>query len=475
MRVQPLDDKYKKLLDKIALAIEKSPEWVQLLEHEDEETYKELRKKFEPYLAKVHHAVAVEAPLQLFELEDLMLDDRFAGLFLPRILAYTILRGSINDNYKFVRPVDRFEKVLRAIVQSPNFEFIVPRIGQTIELGFALSSNVWVNNFIESITQPRIQKSLQQYIRLKYKELRARKSLYHRYKRQFKNYIYETTPFPENAREFALLYQDIIRFLKARQSRGLNHTSYILELNAIVQSPAYHELDEYIPVLYTLVNYITYDDSFEKNLADVFNALRKKRKDLSSKYFEEHLKNLQEGIDDLKKLDERVYKLLDKNIKDDLLAFYEVMHFIHTEGYLKEATIEAINTFYQSYPILSDINESLRMAVFNLFRQYVDRLNEEDYIEFFEFHTRFRQYIDIFQKETFRNSIKKLCYDYLRRTLLYYRRLEDVNKSKEAMKELKRLVKQWYSDQGFGFFKDKEINALFSTKRKHFPINLLEY
>ncbi len=44
-----------------------------------------------------------------------------------------------------------FKEVLFAICNSSNFEYLRKRIGQTIQTGFALSSDIWVTNLINEI------------------------------------------------------------------------------------------------------------------------------------------------------------------------------------------------------------------------------------------------------------------------------------------------------------------------------------
>ena len=160
--MQPLDEKYYDRLNDLATAIQESPDLALYLEEEEDEYYNNLRVAFEPSLSELHHQVASEAPLQLVTFEKYLLEPAFEGLYLPRVLGYAVLRPEINDQCRYVRPNDHFKDILLAICQSPHFDQLKKRIGQSISVGFALSSDIWITNLMSLVENKRIRYFLQQ-------------------------------------------------------------------------------------------------------------------------------------------------------------------------------------------------------------------------------------------------------------------------------------------------------------------------
>ena len=154
---QKLNPEYLEMLERVALAIQDSPERVQFMDGEEEADYKAMQDAFEPYLQQVHTEVAKNDPLQLVAVEEIMLNSAFEGLFLPRILGYSVLRGQVNDQYKYTRPQDHFKEILSTIIESSNFEFIKKRIGQSVQVGFALSSDIWITDLINAVKNKRLR------------------------------------------------------------------------------------------------------------------------------------------------------------------------------------------------------------------------------------------------------------------------------------------------------------------------------
>jgi hypothetical protein len=63
-----------------------------------------------------------------------------------------VLRGRINDDsLRYDKPQDHFKKVLLYIANSSNFEQIRSRAGQSIQMGFALSSDIWITNLSDPV------------------------------------------------------------------------------------------------------------------------------------------------------------------------------------------------------------------------------------------------------------------------------------------------------------------------------------
>lgn len=153
---------------------------------------------FEPHILELYNLVADKSPLQLIALETELLDSGFEGLFLPRILGYSVLRGEIDSNYKYKRPQDHFKQILLTICESANFDMIKMRIGQTVQVGFSLSSDIWLTNLLDQLTNKKVKTFLNLQKVDKLRDLNHRVQLYKNYKKQFANQNFMTADFPKN-------------------------------------------------------------------------------------------------------------------------------------------------------------------------------------------------------------------------------------------------------------------------------------
>jgi len=131
-------------------------------------------------VAEIYHEVADHHPLQLPELERVLLNPFFEGLFQPRILGYCVLRGELSEQFKYVRPQETFRQFLLAIANSANFDVIKQRIGQTVQLGFALSSDIWIANLLEQIENKKVKVYFQSMIHDRFRDVEARRLLLER-------------------------------------------------------------------------------------------------------------------------------------------------------------------------------------------------------------------------------------------------------------------------------------------------------
>ena len=133
--MKPLSPDYKEQIEEIKQSIQESELLSTYLESEEETDYKELVDFFEPEIQELYNQVANNDPLQLLSLENEILDDKLEGLFLPRILGYSVLRGALDDDFKYIRPQTAFREILTYICESVYFDFVKTRIGQTVQIG----------------------------------------------------------------------------------------------------------------------------------------------------------------------------------------------------------------------------------------------------------------------------------------------------------------------------------------------------
>ena len=155
--MEALATNYKTHLEQLKSAMQNSELLETYLENESEEIYKQMIEAFEPHIMELYTHVADNNPLQLVALEKELLDPVFEGLFLPKILGYAVLRGEIDETFKYKRPQDHFKNILNTICESANFDYIKMRIGQTVQVGFALSSDIWLTNLMEHLTNKKVK------------------------------------------------------------------------------------------------------------------------------------------------------------------------------------------------------------------------------------------------------------------------------------------------------------------------------
>ncbi len=166
--MEELLQNYKTELENLKEDIQSSETLELYLDNEDGETYKELVSIFESGIDELHTKVADNHPLQLISFEKELLDPGFEGLFLPRLLGYSVLRGELDDQYKYKFPQDHFRYILIAIAESANYDNIQTRIGQTIQIGFAMSTDIWVTDLLNKIQNKNVKKFFQNQINVNF-------------------------------------------------------------------------------------------------------------------------------------------------------------------------------------------------------------------------------------------------------------------------------------------------------------------
>ena len=197
--MEPLDQRYIQQLDQIAEQIQSSKELASYLEEEEEDDFMELRNKFEPGISAMHREIAEKFPLQLISFEKYLLDEKFEGLFLPKILGFSVLRGELTNELRYARPQDHFKEIIEAICNSSNFDYLKKRIGQSVQMGLAFSSEIWATNLINAFSNKRVKYFLQAQRLPKFRNSEARKEALARYSRQFTQEVFQTSDFPSNA------------------------------------------------------------------------------------------------------------------------------------------------------------------------------------------------------------------------------------------------------------------------------------
>jgi hypothetical protein len=457
--MQELDPKYYTRLQEIAAAIQESPALAQYLEEEDEEQYAELRQQFEPYISELHHWVAAEAPLQLVTLEKYLLNEFFEGLYLPRILGYAVLRGEVSDQFRYLRPNDHFKDVLLAICASPHFDQLRKRIGQTIQVGFALSSDIWITNLLSLVDNKRVRSFLTQLKSDRYRDTKDRAELYQRYARQLRNELYFSADFPSTLGEMKANFSALRQFLMKRFEVGGDNQSLHQQIQDFLNNEQFQNTDEYLEMLAMYMNYMELDEAAKVLVRTHFERERRSLQEFDEKYLQFLLTCYESKAGINSGNDERASALIDKARPDKVSDYYRIADKIHSLGYVHQDSIDAVQDFYASHEGLSVETECLRRLVLVYFTRLIQGLTERDYADYFELNKIFGLYMRIFDNQQFNQAMERISMDYVNKLLKRYS-----DKRSRDYQDIKKFVSVHF--QEFGFLKEKEVVELFKTRRK---------
>jgi hypothetical protein len=457
--MQPLEEKYYNRLTEIAGAIQESPAFAQYLEEEEDDQYNDLRQQFESHISELHHLVAAEAPLQMVTFEQYVLDPLFEGLYLPRVLGYAALRGEINEQYKYVRPNDHFKNVLLAICNSPHFDQLKKRIGQTIQVGFALSSDIWITNLLSLVENKRVRSFLQQLKTERYRDVKDRIDLYNRYSKQLRNERYFSADFPTALGEMKANFSALRQFLLKRFETGGDNSSLLGQIKGFLDNKDFHNTEEYLEMLSIFGNFMDLEKEDRKDFVSHFVRERKNFPEFADKYlkFLEGLYHSKIGISSIH--DERMSMCVDKTVLDKISDYYRIADKIHAMGYVDEQAIEAVREFVSTHEGLSVESECLRQLVLTYFIRLINGLTEREYADYFELNKIFSIYMRIFDNQQFNQEVEKVSMIYVNKLLTKF-----TDKRAKDYQDVKKFVSTQFVD--FGFLRDKEVVEMFKTRRK---------
>lgn len=458
-----LNEAYKDHLIKIAEVIQASEEMETFIDTEEPEDYKALQDKFEPAIEELYAAVANDEPLQLQALEEVLLNDDFGGLYLSKVLGFTILRGQLDAHYKYVQSQTHFRNILLFICNSPNFDVLKARIGQSVQIGFSISSDIWITNILKDINNKRVKWWLQNQKLPEYRDLLNRKSAYIRYQRQFKNYNYLSTTFPTSAAEQKITFDGVRNFIVYRIENNLNNATLYHPITSMLMNDNLKGTPEHTYFLGLFLNFFPLNEDYINALAPVLNTERKENPNFSAQYFD-FLLDLHERKSPVisAEADKNFSALLDEEHEDEILNFYNTINSVHSKGYVNDEVMAVVKRFHESNDGLSDNNTAIRHSILVYIRTLMDNLEETDYATWFEMHKVFASYMNIFGNESFNQSIKGLYLKYLKRLLKKY-----TDKRGGDYQGVKKFTTAVFKE--CNFMKDKDIKELFKTKRKKKP------
>ncbi|WP_020535409.1 hypothetical protein [Lewinella cohaerens] len=451
---------YLERLETIAGEIQASEVLQQYLEEEEEEYFNTLKEMFEPNINLVYQDVAAHHPLQLIHLERILLDTAFEGLFLPRILGFSVLRGTVDHRYKYTRPQHHFQDILLAICNSANFDILKKRIGQTIQIGFALSSDIWVTNLINAIDNRRVRHYLQGLKSDRLRVLDERKRDYARYNRQFVSENYLSVVFPDTPAELTIEYAGLERFLLYRINTQEDNSSIVPPLDTFVSSDELNGTTEHMKIATLYGAFFELPDDSQVVLSEAIEKMRTSLPDADEAQLEFLLYlHAHKEVKLTPEADLNLAALYDRQTDDQLSDYFTIIEKIHTEGYTNEPTQEAIREVYLNHEGLSSFNEGIRRTIFHYFDIFVKNLEAKDYPEYFEITKLFAVYMGLFGNQKFNQDLKELSMAYVKKLLKVY-----TDKRGKDYQDIKKFVSATFLD--FGFLTDKEIVNLFKTRRK---------
>ncbi len=455
-----LEDRYIQQLEELAAEIQASEELAQYLEEEEEEFYNRLKDQFEPRIYQIYAEVAEEHPLQLIHLEQILLDENFEGLALQKILGYSVLRGEINKEWKYVRPQDHFKDILLAIAQSANFEQLRKRIGQSIQIGFALSSDIWVTNLINEVVNKRVRYYLQS---MKVEDLRfleGRIKGYDNYSRQFKKENFLSASFPVEREELPTLYSPLKRFLFYRIGNNRQNSSLVNPMLEMITNSEFDGTKEQLEVAILFAAFMGGEDEVRDQVKAKIAQSRKELEDFESHFFSFLLELYHSDIIEYRPEAELwLSELIEKSEEDDVSGYFLMADLLHEHGFEAEEVQEKVKGFHNIHPGLSLVNDAVRQAVFQYFGSAILELTEDDYPKFFDLVKYYPRYMDIFGNQQFNQDLKEYSLAYIKRLQKRY-----TDKRGKDYQDIKKFVSTNFTD--LKFLTEKEVVELFKTRRK---------
>ena len=457
--MKALSDHYMETLEYLAGEIQESDELATYLDTEEEDDFNVLKELFEPRIADFYAKVALEKPLQLIALEQVLLLPEFEGLFLPKILGYSVLRGEVNAQYQYVRPQTHFREVLDAICNSSNFEILKKRIGQSIQIGFALSSDIWITNLINTFENKRIRYYLQSQKLEKYHLENERKIGYLRYKRQFVHDNYQTAEFPTNSADLSSMIGPLKQFIVHRiKLEGADNSTIIPEITAFVTNKDFFNTLAHMQVLFLYVNFFDLEAEDRDKTEEALETVRKSMPDFLEKWMQFLLDMEEYDLDVDDNADVRTLTALNLRKKDGMSAYYKMLDIVHDEGIRSEKSHEAIRVYYSNHEGMSIESESIRQVIYRYFARYIRDLDVMAYTEYFELTKVFPVYMEIFANQQFNQYLKDLSMSFVKRCLKKF-----TDKRGKDYQDIKKFVSASFVE--WNFLREKEVVELFKTRR----------
>lgn len=454
-----LDKKYTTILDNIKTSIQLSEELKVYLDTEEDEDYKNLVAKFENEIHDLYSQVANENPLQLVQLEEYLLDEQFEGLYLPKALGYAVLRGRVNENIKYYRPQDHFSKILDFILGSSNFEQIKQRVGQSIKIGFALSSDIWITNILATVTNKRAKTFLESQRSSNYREAKLRNTALVKYRKQFQSLNFTTAKFPSDRDELLVEAGSLKEFMIYRALRDYDNENLKPVINEFLGNKDLYDSKDFYELCIITGLHFELDAAGKTALKTAMTEIRAKHDVDSAHVFE----LINKHSEDIKGIDAEGEKnlsgMIDRSPNDKISAYYNMLDTVNSLGYVHQDASNAVRDYYYQNEGLSQENEAVRKSILSKLTKFIKGLTVEEYNEYFEINKVFTEYMDIFGNQKFNQDLKDISLAYVKKCLKHYK-----DKRSKEYQDIKKFVKTTFVD--YGFMTEKQVTELFKTKRK---------
>ncbi|MEL7376432.1 MAG: hypothetical protein AAFN65_05695, partial [Bacteroidota bacterium] len=440
-------------LEAIAQAVQGHEALPAYLDEGEDEHYQAIKNAIEPQIDQWYQHVAAHFPLQLEAFEKALLDVRFEGLFLPRILGYAILRGEINDYFKYARQPDHLRDILLFIAANDNFDQLSQRIGQGLQVAFALGSDIWVTSLIEDVGNKRVRQFYQSNRRDDNRTVEGRKRTYTRYARQFRDKNYQSAEFPETVEDLDVLSNALQSFLRYRVSSEFDNQSLVQPLHQMMANEKLSGHAKLVEIASIYGAYFDLGEAEQKQLSDTFTTERDKNNTATADLVLATILGLKNnrkvvfGPDE----EQRLGKVIDRSKDDRLTQYFDVMDQVHSLGYVQTEAAEAIQKAYDLHPGLSDFNENMRQSIYGYFSRFALNLEPSDYKEWFELSQKqYPVYLQLFSNEAFSQQLKDLYFKFAKRLVKAF-----PDKRGKDYREIKKTVMA--SSLEWSFMSEKQL------------------
>jgi hypothetical protein len=453
-----VSDKYIEQLETIAQEMLESDIFGLFSEELEEEQYRQICETYEPRFAVLHRQIADNDPLQLVAFEEMLLNPILEGLFTPKLLGFAAIRGMVNNQCKYQRPQNHFKKIIIAICESPNFDYLRKRVGQSIQIGFALSSDIWITDLVNQFPNKKVRQFVAAQKLDRFREVGDRKAGYDKFTEQLSNENYLTADFPEDLGQLAGQFPEVKRFLLHRIKRNLPAENVSSAIEALLANKSFESTTEISELVSIYLNFFDHSPEKLKELGDRFNQWRK-QPGFDKQYFT-LLTDLveKEGLTPYPERDDQIKLLLDPAIQDDIITLYQTLSELHTYGVVHTDGMDAIRRFYDQHEGASVSNHYLRALVAGQFTQFIDNVETSDYHEYMELFRIILSYSRMFDNAAFDQQIKDASMAYLKRLLVAY----PERRSKEYL-EIRRFVGSAFRE--IKFLSEKEIELFFKKPK----------
>lgn len=448
---------YSKRLDAVKKFLSDSAEYQAYLESEEREEYKAVADKVEPYLQSLYNEIAEKNPMEIIEFEEILTDEALEGIFVDKLMYFTILRASVDENYRFERSQERLEELILFAAQSSSFEAMQRSLLLPVRLAFSLSSGIWGNKVIGKIKNKSAREFFQRQFGEATRDDHARAVQYRSLKKRFKEIKYQSASVPTDNINWKTEFADFRNFLVDRIGAGHDNTTVKASLYEFLENDAFKGTDEQIELLCIFIHFIELDDEDFDKVETVLNELRK-GEGFDESYFGILLKVMKMDMPiDLDRIG-IINDLLDTDHKDSLLGFYELLTNFSVKDFMDEEIVESVEIFSGRHRELSPIMTCFKHLLIRIIDAEVVKHLNDDYTQLFQSMHIYDGLAEAFLEKSYRQDIKEILVEYMKSLMFYF------EKGSTEYKAIKAMVMD--APVKNNFVTTKEVRALYRAQLK---------